>query len=90
MGYVPEILSVYRVHPGGVWSRKTEAEQASSLLELLDAYNEFLGFEFDAEFAEHRRVALKSLRWSSWPGARRLGRRIKTFLPPGLRRGLSD
>lgn len=31
IGYVPEILSLYRAHPGGVWSQRTAAEQSAEI-----------------------------------------------------------
>lgn len=76
IGYVPEILSVYRAHPGGVWSRQTAAEQKTELLKLIDVYNEYLGFKFDAEFEHYRRIVLK--------GHDPFRRRIKSFVPPIL------
>jgi glycosyltransferase involved in cell wall biosynthesis len=50
IGYIPKIMSIYRVHPLGVWSGKTADEHRPELLELTDAYNEYLDFKFDSEF----------------------------------------
>jgi glycosyltransferase involved in cell wall biosynthesis len=80
IGYVPEIMSVYRGHPGGIWSQKTPAEQSAALLELIEAYNKFLGFKFDAEFQSFKRVVLAE--GGSGPAYRRLGRRLQPFVPP--------
>jgi glycosyltransferase involved in cell wall biosynthesis len=82
IGYVPEIMSVYRAHPGGIWSLKAPAEQRAMLLELIETYNEFLGFEFDAEFQSCKRVLMAEAR--SEAAYRRLGRRMKPFVPPIL------
>lgn len=76
IGYVPEILSVYRAHPGGVWSRKTAAEQSAEILKRIDAYNRYLGFEFDAEFGQARRAVLRD----SDP----IRRGIRSLVPPIL------
>jgi len=56
VGYVPEILSIYRVHLGGIFSKKTVDEQVPILLELIESYNKYLDFKFDAEFREFKRV----------------------------------
>lgn len=81
IGYVPEVLSVYRAHPGGIWSQKEPAEQGAQLLELIEMYNKYLEFEFDAEF----RHVMKLHRAEAMPSPyRRLGRRLKPFVPPAL------
>ncbi|MBC8030751.1 MAG: glycosyltransferase [Pyrinomonadaceae bacterium] len=51
-GYVPEILSVYRAHWGGISSKKTLEEQRPILLEAIESYNKYLNFNFDPEFRE--------------------------------------
>jgi glycosyltransferase involved in cell wall biosynthesis len=76
IGYVPEILSVYRAHPGGVWSRRTAAEQSAEILKRIDVYNRYLGFKFDAEFGHARRAILRE----SDP----IRRGIRSFVPPIL------
>jgi glycosyltransferase involved in cell wall biosynthesis len=82
IGYVPELMSVYRGHPGGIWSLKAPAEQSAALLELIEAYNKFLGFEFDAEFQFSKSVLLAES--GAGPAYRRLGRRLEPFVPPVL------
>jgi glycosyltransferase involved in cell wall biosynthesis len=94
IGYVPEIMSIYRVHPSGIWSMKTAAEHRAVLLECIETYNEYLGFKFDAEFKAYRRRLLGSLEQSAAvrestvaelpPLYRRFGRRIKPWLKPFL------
>jgi glycosyltransferase involved in cell wall biosynthesis len=79
IGYVPEILSIYRVHPGGVWSQKAPAEQRAAALELVETYNKYLEFEFDAEFRAFKKLLMAG---ASEPAYIRLGRRMKPFVPP--------
>lgn len=55
IGYVPQILSVYRVHPGGIWSLKSQAELSSELSRLLDLYDKFLEFKYQKEFDSVRK-----------------------------------
>lgn len=52
IGYVPEVLSIYRGHAGGCWSQLTMAQQRPILREIVDSYNKHLDFKFDAEFRE--------------------------------------
>ena len=85
IGYVPEILSVYRAHPGGIWSQKPPAEQRAALLELIESYNKYLGFEFDAEFQSFKKLltaGAKGVGEVDEPAYRRFGRRMKPFVPP--------
>lgn len=92
IGYVPEILSVYRAHPSGVWSGKTITERSTEILELVDVYNEYLGFRFNAEFEEFKRPIQKNLKRARVarklfgarviPAYHRIRRQIKPFVPP--------
>jgi len=50
IGYLPIIMSVYRAHPGGIWSLKSAEERFNLLRELLEPYNQLLNFKYDAEF----------------------------------------
>ncbi len=52
IGYVPEILSIYRRHAGGIWSQLTTDQQRPIMLEIARSYNRFLNFKFDTEFRE--------------------------------------
>jgi glycosyltransferase involved in cell wall biosynthesis len=56
IGYVPEILSIYRAHWAGISSKKTVEEQRPILLELVESYNKYLDFKFDAEFREFKQI----------------------------------
>ena len=63
--YLPEILSVYRAHWGGIFSKKPVAEQAKILLAIIEDFNKYLDFRFDAEFKEVRSKLLsKRSRWT--------------------------
>jgi len=58
IGYLPAIMSVYRVHSAGVWSGKTPRGNLPELLELIEAYNKYLDFKFDAEFQAFKSAVL--------------------------------
>jgi glycosyltransferase involved in cell wall biosynthesis len=55
IGYVPQVLSVYRTHPGGIWALKSRAEKESELQRLLDSYDKFLEFKYQKEFDSFRK-----------------------------------
>jgi glycosyltransferase involved in cell wall biosynthesis len=76
IGYVPEILSVYRGHAGGIWSQLTMDQQRPLLREIVDSYNEYLNFEFDAEFREFEKKLWPSKTKSAqlWVAAKMPGR----------------
>lgn len=54
IGYVPQVLSMYRAHAGGIWSLRSATEQQAELSRLLSCYNEFLNFRFAKEFEEFK------------------------------------
>jgi glycosyltransferase involved in cell wall biosynthesis len=85
IGYVPEIMSVYRAHLNGIWSLKPPESHFGQLLEILDPYNEYLDFKYDSEF---QAVKLKYRPIRELPIANeassRLRRWIKPFMPPVL------
>ncbi|HWN09793.1 MAG TPA: glycosyltransferase [Pyrinomonadaceae bacterium] len=58
--YIPEILSVYRAHWGGIFSKKSLAEKTEILLQIIETYNRYLEFRFDEEFKEFKGKLLKT------------------------------
>ena len=70
IGYVPQILSVYRAHPEGIWSLKSQSETLPELLELIDSYDEFLDFKFTRELQAFRQKLAPGL--TMRPSNRRL------------------
>ena len=52
---MPQILSVYRAHPAGIWSRKTEDEQRPEVLAVIDSYDKYLDFKLSSEFRAFKR-----------------------------------
>ncbi len=88
IGYLPEIMSVYRAHASGAWSTKTPQEWRPELLELIDTYNKYLDFKFDSEFQTLKSAVLlemMELKNDRTPSAyRRVWHRLQPFLPPAL------
>jgi glycosyltransferase involved in cell wall biosynthesis len=55
-----EVMSVYRVHSGGVWSGRSSKEQRKRLVKKIDMYNHYLDYRFDKEFRlARKRIRLK-------------------------------
>ncbi|MFY9621327.1 MAG: glycosyltransferase family 2 protein [Pyrinomonadaceae bacterium] len=85
IGYLPEIMSVYRAQPGGIWSQKSPEEQFKQLLEIIDLYNEFLNFKYDAEFqAIKRKYRPQAELPLIQTGAQGFRRWVQPFVPPVL------
>jgi glycosyltransferase involved in cell wall biosynthesis len=82
IGYTNEVFSIYRVHPGGIWSLKPPAEKSAELIELIDTYNEYLDFRFDAEFQAFKRTLLEEVR--ARRSAEATERWIRPYVPPAL------
>jgi len=56
-----EIMSVYRVHNNGQWSKMDAKNQIDRTLALIDQYNQYLGYRYDAEFNSNKQRLKDSL-----------------------------
>lgn len=54
IGYLGEVMSVYRQHSKGTWSSMDFIEQQKESIKYIDIYNEYLGFRYDFEFTDHK------------------------------------
>jgi len=61
IGYVPQILSVYRAHPEGISSMQPIRNVVPELLRLIDSYDEFLDFRFTKELQAFRQTLAPGL-----------------------------
>ena len=57
IGYVPQILSMYRAHEGGISSLRSSKEQFAELCRLIESYDKFLDYKFFAEFQKMKMAA---------------------------------
>ena len=54
IGYLPRVMSVYRLNPSGTWSQKSNLEKIKHTIESIDIYNNYLDYKYDNEFTQHR------------------------------------
>jgi len=84
IGFIRDWMSIYRKHPQGVWSGKTQAEQFVELHAMIGEYNKLLNYAYNAEFSKRQRdieTAYPELFGKTPPGNKGLSSRIKQFLP---------
>ncbi|KLU64359.1 putative glycosyltransferase EpsE [Desulfosporosinus acididurans] len=93
IGYLTDVMSIYRIHTEGVWSSKREEDNIRETLDCIEKYNEFTNHLFENEFEEHR-SRLKERLFTSKPlqivhsskfTRIKIGlKRIKDYTPPIL------
>lgn len=54
IGYIPDVMSVYRKHTGGVWSGLTDMQRLKDTIKNIDQYNRYLNFVYDSEYTNVR------------------------------------
>lgn len=54
IGYIPDVMSVYRKHSGGIWSGLDDMQRQRDTIKNIDEYNKYLGFIFDREYTDLR------------------------------------
>lgn len=61
IGYLADIMNVYRKHNGGIWSCVDNLKRAKMMIKNVDEYNRYTNFMFDKEFTEVRNQNLLML-----------------------------
>jgi len=56
IGFIKDTMSVYRIHENGLWSGKKSSKKYVEMLELIDIYNKFFSYKYNAEFEEHKKL----------------------------------
>jgi hypothetical protein len=56
IGFLPEKMSVYRIHTGGAWSGKNIFEQLEFTCRHMDVSNQFFDYRYNALFRQRRKV----------------------------------
>jgi len=50
IGFIDEVMSVYRIHGGGAWSGNSEEKKLLDWIECIDVYDEFFKRKYKKEF----------------------------------------
>lgn len=61
IGYISDIMNVYRKHDGGIWSCVDNLKRAKIMIKNVDEYNRYTNFMFDKEFTAVRNQNLLTL-----------------------------
>jgi glycosyltransferase involved in cell wall biosynthesis len=59
IGFLPEVMSVYRIHKSGVWSSASEAERIVSIFELLGAIDHHFAGKYTRSINEYRSTTVR-------------------------------
>jgi len=88
IGFLKDVMSIYRIHEKGVWSGQEEHERIKSTIDTIDDYNEYTQYMFSDSFAAHKyRLELqlitgkKSIRQRVVSVIRRFFRAFITYMP---------
>ena len=52
IGFIDEVMSVYRIHGGGAWSGIKEEKKLLSWIKYIDVYNQFFKKKYNNEFIQ--------------------------------------
>jgi glycosyltransferase involved in cell wall biosynthesis len=56
IGFIPDKMSVYRIHSKGAWSGKDRFEQLDYIRNYIDVSNKFFDYKYDALFSQRKKV----------------------------------
>ena len=62
IGFIPERMSVYRIHSQGAWSGKTKLEQLEFVCRHMDMSNKFLDYRYAALFHQRKQIFLDEIK----------------------------
>ncbi|NOJ73712.1 glycosyltransferase family 2 protein [Paenibacillus alvei] len=84
IGYIPEVMSVYRLHPNGTWTQKTEIEKINDIITSIDEYNKYFNYIYDNDFQAHKNRLLGRISEGNTPptSKQKLKQLIISFTPP--------
>ena len=85
IGVLHRPMSVYNIHPNGVWGGLSELEKMRKQLAVIEDYDDVTGRVFHAEFAlisKGLRAYLRSKSWRRWSSAAHVSAVILAFVPP--------
>jgi glycosyltransferase involved in cell wall biosynthesis len=56
IGFIPDKMSVYRIHNNGAWSGKDRFEQLDYICKYIDISNKFFDYKYDALFRQRKKI----------------------------------
>jgi len=59
IGYLSKIMSVYRIHDQGSWSKMSVAQQNKKILRMITAYDSFFGYRYTKSFGSRKKQLTK-------------------------------
>ncbi|MBW9158440.1 glycosyltransferase [Clostridium tagluense] len=54
IGYISDVMTIYRKHPGGIWTSLSGMQQMKDMIKNLDEYNSYMEFIYDKEYTKQR------------------------------------
>jgi glycosyltransferase involved in cell wall biosynthesis len=79
IGFLPEVMSAYRIHPAGTWSGRSAERRVVSIFELLTAVDHHFHGAYSAEIDRNR---ITTIRWlfGEWTNAAEASRKVVELL----------
>lgn len=79
IGFLPEVMSAYRIHPAGNWSGRSVERRVISIFELLTAVDHHFHGKYSTEIDRHR---INTVRWlfGEWQNASEASRKAVEML----------
>jgi glycosyltransferase involved in cell wall biosynthesis len=86
MARINEPMSVYRVSATGSWTGKTQQQQLTGMINIIDVYNDILGHEYAGTFSQKKSMLLKELQYvqQSYKDAGKY--KLTDFLKSGIKK----
>jgi glycosyltransferase involved in cell wall biosynthesis len=63
IGYLDEVMSVYRKHENGVWAGMPSYKKNRLTYDSIDTYNQYLGYRYEHEFSIYQDRVMKNTLW---------------------------
>ena len=79
IGFLPQVMSAYRIHKGGSWSGRSAEQRVVAIFELLTAVDHHFHGKYSTEIDRHR---INTVRWlfGEWQNANETSRKTVEIL----------
>jgi glycosyltransferase involved in cell wall biosynthesis/ubiquinone/menaquinone biosynthesis C-methylase UbiE len=82
IGFLPEVMSVYRLHNKGTWTKKDQQTKVKEIIDVIEEYNCFFEYRYQDEFDAHRQRLILQLSPIGQKISPRWKKVLKEWLPP--------